>query len=99
MRVARRIFPPAWAIPLLDGLARPMRLIADKGYCTMTPRRWLKRRRMRAMILSLATRTFRFAEGKAFKRPRLIGRMGRGLKNWHRIALRHTTASRWSPLS
>lgn len=57
-----------------------------QGYGTMTPRRWLKRRRMKAMILSLANRTFRFAAGTAFKRPRLIGRMARGLKDRHRIA-------------
>ena len=48
------------AIPLLEGLSRPKRLIADKAYDAMSLRRWLKRRRIRAVIPSLATRTFTF---------------------------------------
>jgi transposase len=32
------------AIPLLEGLSRPKRLIADKAYDAISLRRWLKRR-------------------------------------------------------
>ncbi len=42
------------AIPLLEGLPRPRRLIADKAYDAMSLRRWLKRRRIKAVIASLA---------------------------------------------
>jgi hypothetical protein len=43
------------AIPLLEGLPKPKRLIADKAHDAMSLRRWLKRRRIRAVIPSLAT--------------------------------------------
>ena len=57
------------AIPLLEGLPRPKRLIADKAYDAMTLRRWLKKRKIRAVIPSLATRTFPFPlDRKAYKR-------------------------------
>jgi transposase len=96
------------AIPLLEGLPRPKRLIADKAYDAMTLRRWLKRRKIRAVIPSLATRTFPFPlDRKAYRRRNLIERLWGRLKNWRRIATRLTTvwpattspAWRWFPSS
>lgn len=46
------------AIPLLEGLPRPKRFIANKAYDGMSLRRGLKRQRIKAVIPSLATRTF-----------------------------------------
>ena len=61
------------AIPLLEGLPRPKRLIADKAYDAMTLRRWPKKRRIRAVIPSLATQTFPFhLNRKAYKRRHRI---------------------------
>lgn len=75
------------AIPLLEGLPRPKRLIADKAYNDMTLRRWLKRRRIKAVIPSLATRTFQFSlDRKAYNRRNISARMWSRLKNWRRIA-------------
>lgn len=75
------------AIPLLEGLSRPKRLIADKAYDAMSLRRWLKRRRIRVVIPSLATRTFPFPlDRKAYKRRNVIERMWGRLKNWRCIA-------------
>jgi transposase len=80
------------AIPLLEGLPRPKRLIADKAYDAMTLRRWLKRRRIKAVIPFLATRTFPFPlDRKAYKRRNVIKRMWSRLKNWRRIATRLMT--------
>lgn len=67
------------AVPLLKGLSRPKRLIADKAYDAMSLRRWLKRRRIKAVIPSLATRTFPFPlDRRAYKRRNVIERMGEG---------------------
>lgn len=83
------------AIPLLEGLPRPKRLIADKAYDAMSLRRWLKRRRIRAVIPSLATRTFPFPlDRKAYRRRNLIERMWGRLKNWRRIATRYDRLAR-----
>jgi IS5 family transposase len=70
------------SIPLLEGLPRPRRLIADEAYDAMSLRRWLKRQRIRAVIPSLATRTFPFPlDRKAYKRRNSIERLWRRLKN------------------
>lgn len=83
------------AIPRLEGLPRPRRLIADKAYDAMTLRRWLKRRRIKAVIPSLATRTFPFPlDRKAYKRRNVIERMWSRLKNWRRIATRYDRLAR-----
>ena len=61
------------AIPLLEGLPKPKRLIADKAYDAMILRRWLKKRKIRAVIPSLATRTFPFPlDRKAYQRRNVI---------------------------
>ncbi len=83
------------AIPLLEGLPRPKRLIADKAYDAMSLRRWLKQRRIRAVIPSLATRTFPFPlDRKAYKRRNVIERVWSKLKNWRRIATRYDRLAR-----
>ena len=61
----------------------------------MSLRRWLKRRRIRAVIPSLATRTFPFPlDLKAYKRRNVIERMWSRLKNWRRIATRYGKLAR-----
>lgn len=83
------------AIPLLEGLPRPRRLIADKAYDAMTLRRWLKKRKVKAVIPSLATRTFPFPlDRKAYRHRNLIERMWGRLKNWRRIATRYDRLAR-----
>lgn len=78
------------AIPLLKGLPRPKRLIADKAYDATTLRRWMKRRRIKAVLRSLATRTFPFPlDRKVYKRRIVIERMWSSFKNWRRIATRY----------
>jgi transposase len=84
-------------IPLLEGLPRPQRLIADKAHDAMTLRRWRKRRRITAVIPSLATRTFPFPfplDRKADKRRNVIERLWRRLKNRRRIATRYDRLAR-----
>jgi transposase len=61
----------------------------------MTRRRWLKKRKIRAVIPSLATRTFPFPlDRKAYKRRNVIERMGSKLKNRRRIATRYDRLAR-----
>jgi transposase len=83
------------AIPLLEGLPRPKRLLADKAYDAMSLRRRLKRRKIRAVIPSLATRTFPFPlDRKAYKRRNVIERLWSRLKTWRRIATRYDRLAR-----
>ena len=83
------------AVPLLEGLPRAKRLLADKACDAMSLRRWPKRRRIRAVIPSLATRTFPFPlDRKACKRPSVIERMWGRLKNGRRIATRYDRLAR-----
>jgi len=83
------------AIALLEGLPRSKRLIADKAYDAMSLRRWLKRRRIKAVIPSLSTRTLPFPlDRKAYKRRNVIERMWSRLKNWRRIATRYDRLAR-----
>jgi transposase len=44
------------AIPILEGIARPKRLIADKAYDADKLRAWLKARRSKPVIPSTASR-------------------------------------------
>ncbi len=61
----------------------------------MSLRRWLKRRKIRAVIPSLATRTFPFPlDRKAYKRRNVIERLWGRLKNWRRIATRYDRLAR-----
>ena len=45
------------AVPLMEAVARPKRLIADKAYDAERLRGWLAERRITAVIPSTATRT------------------------------------------
>jgi transposase len=77
------------AISLLEGRPRSKRPIADKACDAMTLRRWLTQRKIRAVLPSLATRTFPFPlDRKACKRRHMIERMWSKLKTWRRIATR-----------
>jgi transposase len=77
------------------GRMRPKRLLADKAYDANSLRRWLKVRRIRAVIPSTATRTKPFGLGrKAYKRRNHIERFFARLTNWRRIATRYDRLAR-----
>jgi transposase len=83
------------AIPLLEGLPRPKRLLADKASDAISLRRWLKRRKIKAVIPSLATRPVPFPlDRKAYKRRNVIERLWSRLKTWRRIATRYDRLAR-----
>jgi transposase len=87
------------AVPLLThahvSRIRPKRLIADRAYDANSLRRWLKVRRIRAVIPSRTTRTKPFGlDQKAYKRRNLIERLFARLKNWRRIATRYDRLAR-----
>ena len=82
-------------ILLLEGAhvsrIRPKRLIADKAYDANSLRKWLKQRRIRAVIPSTAARTKPFPlDHKAYRRRNLVERLIGWLKNLaaHRHAIR-----------
>jgi transposase len=78
------------ALPLLSVVAPPRRLIADKAYDADSLRRWLKRRRIKAIIPSTATRTVPYPiDRAAYRRRNLIERLFCRLKNWRRLATRY----------
>lgn len=78
------------ALPLLEGLPRPRRLIADNAYDAMSLRRWLKRRWIEAVIPSLARRTVPCPlDRKAYARRNVIERLRDRLRNWRHIATRY----------
>lgn len=78
------------AIPLLEGLAPPKRLLADKAYDADKLRTWLKRNRIKAVIPSTASRTKPYPLDKtAYRRRNVIERLFNRLKNWRRIATRY----------
>ncbi len=83
------------AVPLLSAAARPRRLIADKAYDVDSLRKWLKARRIKAVIPSTATRTVPYPlDGAAYRRRNLIERLFGRLKNWRRIATRYDRLAR-----
>lgn len=78
------------AIPLLTATHKPKRLLADKAYDADSLRNWLKRRRIRAVIPSTATRRTPYPlNQKIYRRRNVIERMFCKLKNWRRIATRY----------
>lgn len=78
------------AVPLLEGMRRPRRLIADKAYDADRLRRWLKGRRIKAVIPSNASRNKPHPlDRAAYRRRNVIERMFGRLKNWRRIATRY----------
>ena len=73
------------AVPLLEAVARPKRLIADKAYDVDRLRTWLKARHIRAAISSIVTRTMPYRlEPAACRCRNLIERLFGRLKNGRR---------------
>lgn len=78
------------AIPLLEDMCVPKRLLADKAYDADKLRNWLKAKRIKAVIPSSATRRTPYPiDRSAYKRRNAIERMFGRLKNWRRIATRY----------
>jgi transposase len=78
------------ALPLLGAVTAPKRLIADKAYDAESLRRWLKARRIKAVIPSTATRTRPYPLDRRIYRCRnQIERLFCRLKNWRRVATRY----------
>lgn len=83
------------ALPLLTAIAPPGRLIADKAYDADSLRRWLRERRVKAVIPSTATRTVPYPlDRPAYRRRNLIERLFGRLKNWRRVATRYDRLAR-----
>ena len=69
------------AIPILEGIARPKRLIADKAYDADKLRAWLKARRIKPVIPSTASRNTPYPlDRAAYRRRNVIERMFGRLK-------------------
>jgi transposase len=78
------------AIPLMEGLAAPKRLLADKAYDADKLRSWLKARHIKTVIPSTASRAKPYPlDRTAYKRRNVIERLFCRLKNWRRIATRY----------
>jgi transposase len=83
------------AVPLLSIAAPSKRLIADKAYDADSLRRWLKARRIKAVIPSTATRTVPYPlDRSAYRRRNVIERLFCRLKNWRRLATRYDRLAR-----
>ena len=83
------------AIPLVAAVAAPGRLLADKAYDADSLRRWLKQRRVKAVIPSTATRTTPYPfDRRAYRRRNTIERLFCRLKNWRRLATRYDRLAR-----
>ena len=83
------------AIPILEDIRIPKRLLADKAYDADKLRNWLKQRRIEAVIPSSATRRTPYPLDRiAYKRRNVIERMFGKLKNWRRIATRYDKLAR-----
>ncbi len=68
----------------------PKRLLADRAYDACKLRSWLKKRRIKAVIPSTASRTKRYPlDRAAYRRRNVIERLFNRLKNWRRIATRY----------
>lgn len=78
------------AIPLLAAVTVPRRLLADKAYDADSLRRWLRERRVKAVIPSTATRTTPYPlDQRVYRRRNVIERLFCRLKNWRRLATRY----------
>lgn len=83
------------AVPLMEAVAQPKRLIADKAYDADRLRRWLAERRIKAVIPSTASRTVPYPlDRRAYRRRNQIERLFCRLKNWRRIATRYNRLAR-----
>ncbi len=78
------------AIPLLDAVPPPRRVIAGQAHDADDLRSWLRARHIQAVIPSTASRTVPHPlDRKACARRNLIERLFCRLKNWRRIATRY----------
>jgi transposase len=78
------------ALPLLQAVVPPKRLIADKAYDAQSVRDWLKSKRIIASIPSTASRTVPYPiSRKAYRGRNRIERFFCHLKNWRRVAARY----------
>ena len=78
------------AVPLLEKVVAPKRLIADKAYDADSLRNWLKARRIKAVIPSTATRHTPYPlDRRAYRRRNVVERLICRLKNWRRLATRY----------
>ena len=85
----------AMAVPLLNAVEPPRRLIADKAYDADSLRRWLAAHRVEAVIPSTATRTVPYPlDRRAYKRRNVVERLFCRFKNWRRIATRYDRLAR-----
>ena len=83
------------AIPLLEGIAPPRRLLADRAYDADSLRNWLKQKNIKAVIPSTAARRTPYpVDRKAYRRRNVIERLFGRLKNWRRIATRYDRLAR-----
>ena len=83
------------AVPLLQTLASPKCLIADKAYDADRLRRWLAERRITAVIPSTASRYKPYPlNRRAYRRRNQIERLFCRLKNWRRVATRYDRLAR-----
>lgn len=78
------------AIPILEGVSPPKRLLADKAYDADKLRAWRKAKRVKAVIPSSASRRTPYPlDREAYKRRNVIERLFGRRKNWRRIATRY----------
>ena len=83
------------AVPLLERVAAPKRLIADKACDADSLRGWLKARRVVAVIPSNATRRKPYPLDRgAYRRRNVVERLICRLKNRRRIATRYDRLAR-----
>lgn len=83
------------AVPLLNAVAPPKRLVADRAYDADSLRRWLAARRIQAVIPSTASRTVPYPlDRRAYARRNSVERLFCRLKNWRRIATRYDRLAR-----
>ena len=77
-------------LPLLETIASPKRLLADRAYDADSQRNWLKARRVKSVIPSSRARTVPYPYNRRACRGRnVIERLFCRLKNWRRIATRY----------
>ena len=83
------------AQPLLEAVAAPKRLLADKAYDAERFRSYLANRDIEAVIPSTASRTVPYPiDRTAYRRRNVVERLFGRLKNWRRIATRYDRLAR-----
>ncbi len=80
---------------IMDAVAAPKRLLADKAYDAEHFRNYLHSRNIDAVIPSTASRTVPYPLDKqAYKRRNIVERFFCKLKNWRRVATRYDRLAR-----